>query len=99
MKRLYFVIGVGFLVIGLLMYQSAMEQVEEFQEVVKSVEDAGNNARLGVERIGLSLEQAEEMNRQISSTMNVSRGTLGLGVFLIVYSTYDELVKLKSRFF
>ena len=99
MKRLYFVIGVVFLVIGLLMYQSAMEQVEEFQEVVKSVEDAGNNARLGVERIGLSLEQAEEINRQISSTMNVSRGALGLGVFLIVYSAYDELVKLKSRFF
>ena len=99
MKRLYFVIGVGLLVVGLLMYQSAMEQVEEFQEVVKSVEDAGNNARLGVERIGLSLEQAEEINRQISSTMNVSRGALGLGVFLIVYSTYDELVKLKSRFF
>ena len=99
MKRLYFVIGVGLLVVGLLMYQSAMEQVEEFQEVVKSVEDAGNNARLGVERIGLSLEQAEEINRQINSTMNVSRGTLGLGVFLIVYSAYDELVKLKSRFF
>ena len=99
MKRLYFVIGVGLLVVGLLMYQSAMEQVEEFQEVVKSVEDAGNNARLGVERIGLSLEQAEEINRQISSTMNVSRGALGLGVFLIVYSTYDELIKLKSRFF
>ena len=99
MKRLYFVIGVGFLVVGLLMYQSAMEQVEEFQEVVKSVEDAGNNARLGVERIGLSLEQAEEINRQIRSTMNVSRGALGLGVFLIVYSAYDELVKLKSRFF
>ena len=99
MKRLYFVIGVGLLVVGLLMYQSAMEQVEEFQEVVKSVEDAGNNARLGVERIGLSLEQAEEINRQISSTMNVRRGALGLGVFLIVYSAYDELVKLKSRFF
>ena len=99
MKRLYFVIGVVFLVIGLLMYQSAMEQVEEFQEVVKSVEDAGNNARLGVERIGLSLEQAEEINRQISSTMNVSRGALGLGVFFIVYSAYHELVKLKSRFY
>ena len=99
MKRWYFVLGVVFLVIGLLMYQSAMEQVEEFQVIVRSVEEAGNNARLGIERIGLSIEQAEEMNRQINSTMNVSRGTLGLGIFLIVYSTYDELIKLKSRFF
>ena len=99
MKRWYFVLGVVFLVIGLLMYQSAMEQVEEFQVIVRSVEEAGNNARLGIERIGLSIEQAEEMNRQINSTMNKSRGTLGLGIFLIVYSTYDELVKLKSKFF
>jgi len=99
MKRWYFVLGVVFLVIGLLMYQSAMEQVEEFQVIVRSVEEAGNNARLGIERIGLSIEQAEEMNRQINSTMNISRGTLGLGIFLIVYSTYDELVKLKSKFF
>ena len=99
MKRWYFVLGVVFLIIGLLMYQSAMEQVEEFQVIVRSVEEAGNNARLGIERIGLSIEQAEEMNRQINSTMNISRGTLGLGIFLIVYSTYDELVKLKSKFF
>ncbi len=99
MKRWYFVLGVVLLVIGLLMYQSAMEQVEEFQVIVRSVEEAGNNARLGIERIGLSIEQAEEMNRQINSTMNISRGTLGLGIFLIVYSTYDELVKLKSKFF
>ena len=99
MKRFYFVIGVVFLVVGLLMYQSAMEQVEEFQEIIKSVEDAGNNARLGVERIGLSIEQAEDINRRISSTMNMSRGALGLGMFLIVYSTYDELAKLKSKFF
>mgnify|MGYP001166431580 FL=1 len=99
MKKLYFTLGLGFLVIGLLMYQSAMDQVRAFEEIIKSVEQAGNNARIGVERMGLSIEQTEEINRQINSTMNISRGSLGLGAFLIVYSTYDELIKLKSKFF
>ena len=99
MKKLYFVLGAVVLGIGLLMYQSAIEQVEEFQEIVRSVEEAGNNARLGVERMGLSIEQAEEINRQINNTMNMARGALGLGIFLMVYSAYDELAKLKSKFF
>jgi hypothetical protein len=30
--------------------------------------------------------------------MLVSKGLGGLGAFLLIYSTYEELIKLKNRF-
>ena len=52
MKRFYFILGVVLVIAGLLVYQSVMEQVREFEELLRTVEEAGADARIGIERAG-----------------------------------------------
>ena len=98
MKRFYFVSGVVLVILSLVVYQSVMEEIRAFEELLRSVEEAGANARIGIERVGLDIQQTENINARINTSMLVSRGLGGLGTFLIIYSTYEELMKLKSRF-
>ncbi|NSL75827.1 MAG: hypothetical protein HS052_04165 [Thaumarchaeota archaeon] len=86
------------MILGLLVYQSVMEEIRAFEELVRSVEEAGANAKIGIERIGLDIQQTENINARINTSMLVSRGLGGLGAFLLIYSTYEELIKLKNRF-
>ena len=86
------------MILGTLVYQSVMEEIRAFEELVRSVEEAGANAKIGIERIGLDIQQTENINARINTSMLVSRGLGGLGAFLIIYSTYEELIKLKNRF-
>ena len=98
MKRFYFILGVVLVILGALVYQSVMEEIRAFEELIRSVEEAGANAKIGIERIGLDIQQAENINARINTSMLVSRGLGGLGAFLLFYSTYEELIKLKNRF-
>ena len=98
MKRFYFILGVVLVILGLLVYQSVMEEIRAFEELIRSVEEAGANAKIGIERIGLDIQQTENINARINTSMLVSRGLGGLGAFLLFYSTYEELIKLKNRF-
>lgn len=98
MKRFYFILGVVLVILGALVYQSVMEEVRAFEELIRSVEEAGANAKMGIERIGLDIQQTENINARINTSMLVSRGLGGLGAFLLIYSTYEELIKLKNRF-
>ena len=98
MKRFYFILGVVLVILGALVYQSVMEEIRAFEELIRSVEEAGANAKIGIERIGLDIQQTENINARINTSMLVSRGLGGLGAFLIIYSTYEELIKLKNRF-
>ena len=86
------------MILGVLVYQSVMEEVREFEELLRTVEEAGANAKIGIERIGLDIQQTENINARINTSMLVSRGLGGLGAFLLFYSTYEELIKLKNRF-
>ena len=74
-----------------------MEEIREFEELIRSVEEAGANAKIGIERIGLDIQQTENINARINTSILVSRGLGGLGAFLLFYSTYEELIKLKNR--
>ena len=86
------------MILGVLVYQSVMEEVREFEELLRTVEEAGANAKIGIERIGLDIQQTENINARINTSILVSRGLGGLGAFLLFYSTYEELIKLKNRF-
>ena len=86
------------MILGAVVYQSVMEEVRAFEELIRSVEEAGANAKMGIERIGLDIQQTENINARINTSMLVSRGLGGLGAFLLIYSTYEELIKLKNRF-
>ena len=98
MKRFYFILGVVLVIAGLLVYQSVMEQVREFEELLRTVEEAGADARIGIERAGLDIQQTENINARINTSILVSRGLGGLGAFQLFYSTYEELIKLKNKF-
>ena len=98
MKRFYFILGVVLVITGLIVYQSVMEEIREFEELIRSVEEAGANAKIGIERIGLDIQQTENINARINTSILVSRGLGGLGAFLLFYSTYEELIKLKNIF-
>ena len=74
MKRFYFILGVVLVIAGLLVYQSVMEQVREFEELLRTVEEAGADARIGIERAGLDIQQTENINARINTSMLVSRG-------------------------
>ncbi len=86
------------MILGAVVYQSVMEEIRAFEELIRSVEEAGANAKIGIERIGLDIQQTENINARINTSMLVSRGLGGLGAFLLIYSTYEELIKLKNRF-
>ena len=86
------------MILSLVVYQSVMEEIRAFEELLRTVEEAGANAKIGIERVGLDIQQTENINARINTSMLVSRGLGGLGAFLIIYSTYEELMKLKSRF-
>ena len=86
------------MILGAVVYQSVMEEIRAFEELIRSVEEAGANAKMGIERIGLDIQQTENINARINTSMLVSRGLGGLGAFLLIYSTYEELIKLKNRF-
>ena len=86
------------MILSLVVYQSVMEQVREFEELLRTVEEAGADARIGIERAGLDIQQAENINARINTSILVSRGLGGLGALLLFYSTYEELIKLKNKF-
>ncbi|MGE4595953.1 MAG: hypothetical protein AAEA79_03210, partial [Nitrososphaerales archaeon] len=71
------------MILGALVYQSVMEEVRAFEELIRSVEEAGANAKMGIERIGLDIQQTENINARINTSMLVSRGLGGLGAFLL----------------
>ena len=48
MKRFYFILGVVLVILGVLVYQSVMEEVREFEELLRTVEEAWANAKIGI---------------------------------------------------
>ena len=57
------------MILGVLVYQSVMEEVREFEELLRTVEEAGANAKIGIERIGLDIQQAENINARINTSI------------------------------
>jgi|TARA_B100001750_G_C15469836_1_gene579173 hypothetical protein len=110
MKKSYFIIGVVFLLSGIILYLSVLNQINEIDEFI-IVEEAngniikqtncvwqiGNQCEVrGVEYSGKLINVVEEMNDQMNNTKSLSRSSFLIGSFFIIYSTYNELLRAKQ---
>ena len=110
MKKIYFVVGITFLLIGILLYQSVLSQGIEIKEFI-GIEMAAENILTqstceleirnqcevrGEEYSGRSIGILNEMNGQMDNTESISRVSFGLGIIFIIYSSYGKLSKMKQ---
>lgn len=90
MKRNIFIIGVVLLVVGILVYQSAQNQIEEIMNIARDNRRAVGGARF-------SQEVLQEMNDRAQVTLLFSRGLVGFSGILIIYAIYGDLVRLIEK--
>ena len=90
MKRTTLLIGVISLVLGILAYQSAMDQIDEIMEIIRESQ-AGRGARR------YSREELQLMNDDAEVTLMFARGFLGFSAAMILYAFYDDIIKIIRR--
>ena len=109
MKIMYLSMGIMLLLAGVLFYQSILSQnieIAEFIQVEKAVGnivmqstcelEISNQCEVGEEEYsGRSIGILNEMNDQMDNTKSMSRVSFGLGIIFIIYSSYEELLKMK----
>ena len=71
--------------------------MQEIEEMIRVAEIARIEAKPGVERIGLSIDQIEQLSDDLKSTILISRATFVLGIFLVIYAIQKELFKIKNK--
>ena len=89
LKRTTLLIGVISLVLGILAYQSAMDQIDEIMEIIRDSQ-AGRGARY-------SREELQLMNDDAEVTLMFARGFLGFSAAMILYAFYDDIIKIIRR--
>ena len=89
LKRTTLLIGVISLVLGILAYQAAMDQIDEIMEIIRESQ-AGRGARY-------SREELQLMNDDAEVTLMFARGFLGFSAAMILYAFYDDIVKIIRR--
>lgn len=85
MKKIYLVIGITFLLLGLLMRQNALNQIIEFEQIQRELDSLSVNFLAGTR---------DGIRRNILA----SRGMIGSGAFITIYAIYEDLAKIKNKF-
>mgnify|MGYP004064509103 CR=1 FL=1 len=102
--------GIMLLLAGVLFYQSILSQNIEIAEFIQVEKAAGNiviqstceleisnQCKVREEKYsGRSIGILDEMNDQMDNTKSMSRVSFGLGIIFIIYSSYEELLKMKQ---
>ena len=89
LKRTTLLIGIISLVLGILAYQSAMDQIDEIMEIIRESQ-AGRGARY-------TREELQLMNDNAEVTLMFARGFLGFSAAMILYAFYDDIIKIIRR--
>ena len=89
LKRTTLLIGIISLVLGILAYQAAMDQIDEIMEIIRESQ-AGRGARY-------SREELQLMNDNAEVTLMFARGFLGFSAAMILYAFYDDIIKIIRR--
>ena len=89
MKRNTLLVGIVALVLGILAYQSAINQIAD---ILKIIEDsrAGLGPRYSNERLQVLSDDAEV-------TLMFARGVLGFSVLMVIYALYDEIIQIVTK--
>ena len=89
MKRNTLLVGIVALVVGILAYQSAINQIAD---ILKIIEDS--RAGLGPR---YSNERLQAMNDNAEVTLMFARGVLGFSVLMVFYALYDDIMRIVKR--
>ena len=89
LKRTTLLIGIISLVLGILAYQSAMDQIDEIMEIIRESQ-AGRGARY-------TREELQLMNDNAEVVLMFARGFLGFSAAMILYAFYDDIIKIIRR--
>jgi hypothetical protein len=109
-RRRDLILGIIFLSLGLLLYQSALNQNDEIEEFIVVELDVGNLTQQmycvvmidnqcevrDVEYGGRSIEELDKMTDRMENTIAMSRVSFVIGVFLTLFSIKKELLRTKS---
>ena len=110
MKRRDLILGIIFLSLGFLLYQSASNQNNEIEEFIIVELDAGNlfqdmfcvvmiDNQCEVREMGYggrSIEDLDEMIDRMDNTKAIGRVSFVIGIFLTLFSIKKELLKIKD---
>ena len=110
MRRRDLILGIIFLSLGFLLYQSASNQNNEIEEFIIIELDAGNLIKQmycvvmidnqcevrDVEYGGILIEDLDEMSDRMDNTKAMSRVAFVIGIFLALFSIKKELLKVKN---
>ena len=89
LKRTTLLIGIISLVLGILDYQSFVDQMDEIMEIIRESQ-AGRGARY-------TREELQLMNDNAEVTLMFARGFLGFSAAMILYAFYDDIIKIIRR--
>ncbi|MCH2404415.1 MAG: hypothetical protein MK229_04840 [Nitrososphaerales archaeon] len=89
MKRNTLLVGIVALALGILAYQSAMDQIADIMKIIEDSR-AGHGPRYSNERLQVLNDDAEV-------TLMFARGFLGFSVFMVVYALYDDIMRTIKR--
>ena len=89
LKRTTLLIGIISLVLGILAYQSAMDQIDEIMEIIRESQ-AGRGARY-------TREELQLMNDNAEVTLMFARGFLGFSAAMILYAFYDDISRIVAK--
>ena len=82
-------VGIVALVLGILAYQSAINQIAD---ILKIIEDS--RAGLGPQ---YSNERLQVLNDNAEVTLMFARGFLGFSVLMVLYALYDDIMRTIKR--
>ena len=89
LKRITLAVGIVALVLGILAYQSAMDQIAD---ILKIIEDS--RAGLGPR---YSNERLQALNDNAEVTLMFARGFLGFSVLMVFYALFDDIMRTIKR--
>ena len=89
LKRTTLLIGIISLVLGILAYQSFVDQMDEIMEIIRESQ-AGRGARY-------TREELQLMNDNAEVVLMFARGFLGFSAAMILSAFYDDIIKIIRR--
>ena len=89
MKRNTLLVGIVALVVGILAYQSAINQIAD---ILKIIEDS--RAGLGPR---YSNERLQVLNDNAEVTLMFARGFLGFSILMVFYALYDDIMQIVTK--
>ena len=92
MKKFTFIVGLFFLVFGLMAFQNAIDNLVFLHQSAIEIQEGGFPDNISERDLGLAI-------RRGGALLQVTRALLVFGFVILIYSVVDEIKKIKTRLF